>query len=127
MAGLPAIWSGLGKCKFRSMFMDSSFLPVWNQGDKAWNCCVKPDAFLFLDAKRPENKLYLFSGPNWVGIHTNKSQASCGLTSSAEKWTLPDCLTFWPSLDRQGIVPSTPSPALPCLLRPKIQTCFTIF
>ena len=26
---------------------------------------------LFWDAKGPENKLYLFSGPNWVGIHTD--------------------------------------------------------
>ncbi len=86
---------------------------------------------MFLDAKRPENKLYLFSGPNWVGIHTDTSQSNCGLTFSAEKRMLPDCLTSWPSWDRQGIVSPTPSPVLPrllrpYLLRPKIHIYFII-
>lgn len=78
-------------------------------------------AFLYSDAKEPENKRFLFSGPDRVGIHTDTSQFNCGLTPSAEKRMLPDRLTFWLSLDRQGVVSPTPSPVLPNLLRPEIQ------
>ena len=48
---------------------------------------------MFLGAKKPENKLYLFSGPNWVGIHLYRLQTDCGVTFAAEKQTLPNCLT----------------------------------